>query len=374
MKLIVQALVIFAVLTTGLAGSSQRQAVKILQNRLHKEPFITASNKLSDEFIETKWITQRLNHFDRQDNRTWSMRYMENSQFLEDGGPIFIFIGGEWAISTSFLTAGHMFDMSRDLNGIMFFTEHRYYGTSRPTPDVSTENLRFLSIDQALADLAHFIVHVKETNLAVRDSGVIIVGGSYGATLATFFMQKYPHLANGAWASSAPLEAKVDFLEFKEVVSESVELVGGSNCTGRIQRAFAEFERLVAENDSTTITETFRLCDPLDLTNQKDIWTFFWGIAESVAMVVQYHRSVTQDIQNFCDKLVTDERESDIHALASWWWSSIGIDIDNFPEGVCLDVQYYSNIGAFNGTSWFDVGALLSYRFFSVNFFNLASY
>lgn len=109
--------------------------------------------------------------------------------------------GGEWTISSGWLLTGHMHDMARDLNGTMYYTEHRYYGDSRPTPDLTIENLRFLNIDQALADLAHFIVTIKQSNPALRDSGVILVGGSYSATMVTWFLQKYPHLANGGWSS-----------------------------------------------------------------------------------------------------------------------------------------------------------------------------
>ena len=161
---------------------------------------------------ETNTIEQRLNNFDRQDNRTWQMRYLENNDHFQAGGPIFIYVGGEWSVSEGWLRTGHMYDMAKQLNGTMFYTEHRYYGESRPTEDLSVENLRFLNVDQALADLAHFITHVKATYPGTQDSGVIMVGASYSATMVTWFRQKYPHLVDGVWASSAPLLAQVDFV------------------------------------------------------------------------------------------------------------------------------------------------------------------
>lgn len=36
--------------------------------------------------------------------------------------------------------------------------EHRYYGKSIPTPDYSTQNMVYLSSEQALADAAYFIL------------------------------------------------------------------------------------------------------------------------------------------------------------------------------------------------------------------------
>jgi Serine carboxypeptidase S28 len=36
-------------------------------------------------------------------------------------------------VSEGWVTGGHMVDMARDLNGFIFYTEHRFYGLSRPT-------------------------------------------------------------------------------------------------------------------------------------------------------------------------------------------------------------------------------------------------
>ena len=36
--------------------------------------------------------------------------------------------------------------------------EHRYYGKSRPLPDLGVKNLAWLSSHQALADIARFII------------------------------------------------------------------------------------------------------------------------------------------------------------------------------------------------------------------------
>ena len=48
----------------------------------------------------------------------------------------------------------------------VFAVEHRYYGESIPTPDLSTSSLQWLSSRQALEDLSLFIVAMnKEYNL-----------------------------------------------------------------------------------------------------------------------------------------------------------------------------------------------------------------
>jgi hypothetical protein len=56
---------------------------------------------------------------------------------------------------------GIIAQLTQATNGIGVILEHRYYGTSFPTPDISTENLRFLTTEQALADQAYFSKHIK---------------------------------------------------------------------------------------------------------------------------------------------------------------------------------------------------------------------
>ncbi len=63
--------------------------------------------------------------------------------------------------------------------------------------DVSDANLRFLSVEQALADTAHFINHIQTTVPGAVNSQFILVGGHYSASLAVWFRQSYPHLALG---------------------------------------------------------------------------------------------------------------------------------------------------------------------------------
>lgn len=74
--------------------------------------------------------------------------------------------------------------MAEATNGIGVVLEHRYYGKSFPTPDLSTENLRFLTTDQALADTAYFAEHVvfeglEDYELTAPNVPYIAYGGSY---------------------------------------------------------------------------------------------------------------------------------------------------------------------------------------------------
>lgn len=156
----------------------------------HDEPFIPNSirNLMSPRFVQEKWIEQRLDHFNAQENRRWRMRYFENSAHFQPNGPIFINVGGEWTITAGAISPGnHIYDLAEELNGSLFYTEHRYYGRSHPTPNTSTENLQFLSVNQALADLAVFITYIKSSSPDFANSGVVLVGGSYSGEFQNAF-------------------------------------------------------------------------------------------------------------------------------------------------------------------------------------------
>ncbi|EMD44793.1 serine carboxypeptidase (S28) family protein, partial [Entamoeba histolytica KU27] len=86
----------------------------------------------------------------------------------------------------------------------MLSVEHRFYGAS--TPSLEMDKLIYCTAEQALMDYVEVISHVQEENNLVGHP-VIVLGGSYSGNLAAWMRQKYPNVVEGAWASSAPVEA-----------------------------------------------------------------------------------------------------------------------------------------------------------------------
>lgn len=142
---------------------------------------------------------------------------------------------------------------------------------------MSTANLRYLSVDQALADIAYFIVHIKSTYLpenVIGKTKIFVMGYEYGGGLAVWFRQKYPHLVNGAWASSAGLEARIDNAEFNEIVGDFYRKIGGNECYHFIENAFDQMDQYVAENRSTEFSNIFRTCKDIGQDKQ-DVYVLF---------------------------------------------------------------------------------------------------
>lgn len=308
---------------------------------LHDEPelIVDLRKSLSSVIVEDKWITQKLDNFNPLDLRTWQMRYMENTEFQQPGGPIIIFLGGEWEISPGRIVGGHLYDMAEEFNGSLYYTEHRYYGKSHPTENISTENLRFLTIEQALEDVIKFIDFIKSSTPGLRDSKVFVAGGSYSATMAVWIRQKYPHVIDAAWASSAPLDAKVDFKEYKEVMTESIRIVGGEDCVKAFEGGFTGIEQIIDTGNFSKIEEDFNLCQPLN--PPEDIPHFVYEISDLVANLVQSHRKGR--IEAGC-KFILDEKHADpVEALGAWV---------NDGSSNCLDMSYNNSIIKFTNTEY----------------------
>uniref|UniRef100_A0A1I7VIF9 Lysosomal Pro-X carboxypeptidase n=1 Tax=Loa loa TaxID=7209 RepID=A0A1I7VIF9_LOALO len=102
-----------------------------------------------------------------------------------------------------------MWDLAPQLNAMVVFAEHRFYGKSQPFGNksyITIQNFGYLSSEQALGDFALLINHLKNKYLSMaQNSSVIAFGGSYGGMLAAWMRIKYPHLVEGSIASSAPV-------------------------------------------------------------------------------------------------------------------------------------------------------------------------
>jgi pimeloyl-ACP methyl ester carboxylesterase len=114
--------------------------------------------------------------------------------------------------------------------------EHRYYGKSQPFSDLSVKNLRFLTTENALDDLADFERYaIKKYKLR---GPWIAFGSSYSGSLAAYYRSKYPDLVKGALASSAPIMARANF----EQLDFDVSSVVGPACLARIKSVVSELE------------------------------------------------------------------------------------------------------------------------------------
>jgi len=143
-----------------------------------------------------------------------------------------------------------------------------------------------LTSQQALQDAAYFIEFLT-SNLTLGDSKWIVFGGSYSGSLSVWFRSKYPHLVVGAIASSAPVQAIVDFKDYFGVVSNSL----GTKCDDSIKEATDQLTKLLTDPfDWKSINENLRLCDPFNGTILNDVHKLMKILADDIAKIVQFNK------------------------------------------------------------------------------------
>lgn len=136
---------------------------------------------------------------------------------------------------------------------------------------LTDENLRWLTIDQALTDVAEFVTYVRST-YTDETAQVVVAGTMYGGSLAAWFRQKYPHLAVGAWASSAPAVAKIDNFEYKEIAGEVYRRIGGDACYNALETAVTQLDELVQAGEKEQLATLLHLCPESTVNELHESW------------------------------------------------------------------------------------------------------
>ncbi|XP_071914255.1 uncharacterized protein [Coffea arabica] len=180
------------------------------------ESISPSSSPVSLHDFETYFYEQTLDHFNYgpPSYATFKQKYAINTKYwggANSSSPIFAHLGAESPLDHDFLRVGFPVDHAPFFNALVVYVEHRYYGESVPFGSMEealkNETTRgFFNSAQAIADYAEVLLYVKE-RFSSPNSPVIVFGGSYGGMLAAaaWFRLKYPHIAIGALASSAPV-------------------------------------------------------------------------------------------------------------------------------------------------------------------------
>lgn len=217
---------------------------------------------------------QKLDHFDANNEKTFSQRYWVNTAFSTSAAsPVLLYICGEAVCKTNTSILTH----AKELAAHVVYVEHRYYGRSTPTKNLTTENLKFLSTEQALEDLAAIQKHLqKEQGL---NGKWIALGGSYAGSLAAYYRLKHPELVVGALSSSGPVMAKENFEEYDLHVSKVV----GAECGAKMKQVVKTVESLL--DNPQKLLEVKRKFQGEALVDNVD---FMYLIADMGALAVQY--------------------------------------------------------------------------------------
>mmetsp|Transcript_24505 Transcript_24505/g.39873 ORF Transcript_24505/g.39873 Transcript_24505/m.39873 type:complete len:485 (+) Transcript_24505:3431-4885(+) len=272
-------------------------------------------------------------HFDPLNINTWHQAYYVNDAFWdgpESGAPVFVCVGGEGkfmdaSVVHSSVHCNNAVEWLEETGALMVAVVHRYYtGNMSASPanyKTSVKNYKFLTVNQALADLAMFHVHISQRfRLDTQRNKFVLFGGSYPGMLAAFARLKYPHLFYAAVASSAPVGSVFNMRGYNDVVAQSFTKasVGGSQeCRAKIAKGHGQIGDMLRTQPGRTYLERLFRLEPGYLSSRKNQVSFCGsGVAKFDAQNNDPACSGPAcNIMKIC-RIVLDKKLGNIEALA----------------------------------------------------------
>ncbi|KAL9973435.1 hypothetical protein ACROYT_G019896 [Oculina patagonica] len=300
---------------------------------------------------ETRTLSQKLDHFNFNNNRTFLQRYLVAMKNWDKGQPILFYTGNEGDITWFANNTGFMWDIANEFKAMLVFAEHRYYGKSLPFGKESYKGpkyLGYLTSEQALADFAVLIRHLKDTIPGASDSPVVAIGGSYGGMLASWFRMKYPNVVVGALAASAPIlqfTGMTPCEKFYQIVTQDFRRDGGDACVNSVKKTWDIVKNYGKTDDGRKrLSKIFKLCSPLktkDNVTQLEYWLSETWV--NLAMVdYPYPASFLEPLPAWpikvaCKYLQDDTLEDDklLEAIAR----AVGVYYNNSGHAKCFNTS-----------------------------------
>ncbi|KAI0751119.1 peptidase S28 [Daedaleopsis nitida] len=293
---------------------------------------------------------------------TFKQRFWHSYEFYEKGGPIILMTPGEAnaAPYTGYLTNRTINgQIAQQENGSTIVIEHRYYGLSNPFDDLSSESLRFHTIQQAIDDLEYFAKNVvlpqpDGDSVKPGQAPWVLIGGSYSGALTSFTMVNKPNLFQAGYASSAVVESIVDFWGYFQPVLENM----AKNCSADVQAVIAHVDKTFtfgSDKEITSILKTFNMTalrphlDDAAGALRNNLWE--WQSLSPSSRSGLFFQ--------FCDALEVKDGKSAgpkgwglQHALQAWgkFWT------ETYYPSLCEDQDVVSCLGTYDPTQeyWTD--------------------
>ncbi|KAH6941280.1 hypothetical protein HPB50_015469 [Hyalomma asiaticum] len=235
---------------------------------------------------------QRVDHFGFHNNQTFEMRYAVAEQFWDrKSGPIFFYAGNEFFIENFIESTGLIWEWAPEMKALIIFAEHRFYGKSMPFGEQSLKGLPYLgylTAEQAMADYADLLIHIKGTLPGAANCPVVAFGGSYGGMLAAWMRMKYPHLVTAALSSSAPLlmfPGLTPCSAFNQAITRAFDQEGPL-CSRTIRKSWAIIESKFSSEESVkALRKKFKLCEELRSTDYLKLRDYLHDVYMVLAML-----------------------------------------------------------------------------------------
>ncbi|CAK4619218.1 unnamed protein product [Aphanomyces euteiches] len=215
---------------------------------------------------------QLLDHADDAKGRKpkyWSHRYFVNSAYYKGAGsPVFLYVEGEDPADPFWISSetANIVALAKKFGALLVSLEHRFYGRSQPLPDWTVESLKYLTMRQAVDDIAHFQDFLIESRNLTKDSKWVTFGGSYPGQITAYTKLFYPKRFAGAVASSATIDLITDYPGYADSMAYLMKEKGGQSCLNTLREGLKAFHGIIERNktkDQATLKRLFNPCDAI---------------------------------------------------------------------------------------------------------------
>jgi serine protease 16 len=255
-------------------------------------------------FGAANWFAQRVDHFTPNSTALFAQRYFQNETFYDrqHSSPLIIYIGGEAELYASSLQAGPITEIANATNAVILGLEHRFFGQSHPFNSYNATTLRYLTVGQALADLTNFIHDRRSFYCQSQACPVLVIGGSYAGSLASWYRLYYPHVANFAWASSAPVHIKTEFPDYDAKVARVLNRYG-EDCFIKTKLLLSRYHHGMVTDPVATVMElnrTFGFPLTMNRTSMLEV------LVDVIDYPIQYNEGYNM-IGGYCSRILAGE-------------------------------------------------------------------
>ena len=249
---------------------------------------------------------------------------------------------------------------------------------------MSVPNLRYLSSEQALADLAKFIAYIRAYSPRRPDassspplrlggsaaaSPFVSFGGSYPGALSAWLKLKYPAALAGAVASSAPVFAQYNFVQYADVTGDafgSTEVGGSAECRATIEEGVSRLRKLVAGSTpfgtDERIPPPLRPCAARGATprGRLDLATYEASVFGNFQTTAQYNLEEPQapTVATVCavltNRSVSDDALLRLAAAQAQWAPHAKPNSSEPPPPACVPSSFEADVAETLGNVTFD--------------------
>jgi hypothetical protein len=291
--------------------------------------------------------------YEPHSNETFNLRYWFDKTYYKPGGPVFVLLGGETdgAGRLPYLQKGIVHQVIEATGGMGVILEHRYYGTSFPVDDLTTKNMRFLSTDQALAEIDYFARNVKfegiDADLTAPNTPWVVYGGSYAGAQAAFLRVKYPETFWGAISSSGVTTAIYDYWQY----FEPARLYGPPDCIKNTQILIDVIDNILLNDNNTAQVKPLKTVFGLaNVTDNRDFAGQITGVYGLQSTNWDPEEN-SASFFNYCTNITAMPTAENLRPAVSDIVSAAGYGNDSLAQNVTL-----------NAIAWLNSTSLRSYR------------